>query len=404
MACLENGSNSLVDHIKYYAAVRQENALMFAARRAGVKTVGICPVPSLQASAARAKSAIEMQMMCQELLGTVWGKDSWSLSDVSQEMFMAPPSFCFKKGPRIIEVTYDGDENNKNWYTAYNLLYIRGESGWNFATGGADGEGLFYTMNGVRTHYLWFREDAARYSTRGTWQVVDRDQIYQCAVSSTSCDSSRDAVDGADDGADEGNSEGANTGETPLAAQPNTGAGFSSGPGAIRNSQSRVRGSLGANPYPLPLRSGLSLCTPPASPVPSPLSLVLERESEITEAPPSPDSSHNPPPVISDPEGPGTDAQEGFQLFSKAEKTYCLLLSGGANCVKCLRWRLKRYHRGRFKTITTTWWATGNEGFERKGDATILVTFCSWEQRRCFMDIVSIPTGVVSKVVSVSAD
>lgn len=359
----------------------------------------MCPVPPLAASAAKAKSAIHMQMLCEELSHTAWGRDAWSLHDVSEEAFRAPPQNSFKKGSRIVEVTYDGDPNNKNWYTAWNLLFLRTESGWTFATGGADGKGLYYTMNGSRTHYLLFEQDAARFSASGFWQVADQENIYNC-VSSTS-DYSSDTVDGAASEASQHHSESACTGETPRASQPDPFVGGSAGGGPIRASSGRIRGSTGSNPYPVPLCQGIPLCTPPSSPVPCSLSVGLERESEVTAAPPSPDSSqHQPPPVARE----TTESGAGYTIFPPERKTYCLLLSGGANCVKCLRFRFKRYHRFRFDSITTTWWAAGDEGHERKGEATILLTFSSWDQRKLFLDLVSIPPGITERLIAVSAD
>lgn len=404
MELLERGSNKLVDHIAYWGAVRQENVLLHAARKNGVKAIGMCPVPPLSASAARAKEAIQMQLLCQELSQTVWARDSWSLTDVSVETFNAPPKGCFKKGARIVEVTYDGNPENKNWYTCWSLIYKPTEDGWTFATGGTDEKGLFLNMDGNKTHYLLFAADARKYSASGIWQVNDQDNIF---VSSTSSAHSRDTGDGA--AAGEGSpqhGEAAFGGEEPpFQSQPGPRGSLSSEPGPVRRSISRIRGGGRPSPYTVPQCSRNILCTPPPSPLPSPLPLDLAPAPDIQQAPPSPDSTGRTPSPSSPPALSGPYPTSGsFQLFPDNQKTFCLLLSGNPNSVKCLRFRAKRYHRHRFETITTTLWATGEEGAERKGLATVILTFSTWEQRQHFLNSVSIPTGITQQMMAVTSE
>lgn len=397
MALIEMGSTRLLDHIEYWGTVRGECALLYAARKAGLKNLGMTAVPALQVSAERAKEAIEMQLLLQELLQTPWGKDAWTLADCSSERFRSEPVGCFKKGPRLVEVIYDGDAQNRTWYTAWNLIFMRENKGWTFCTSGADEKGLYTMQEGTRTYYLLFSVDASLYSATGTWTVNDLQKTF-------SFQNSRDTTDGA-----AGHCEEPATGQPgeagPAAAQPVPAGGSHTGPDSSGDSWNGGHRPRGECPNPVGSSEGVLVCTPPPSPVPSPLSVELESESQESEiSPPSPDSSEAVTNKPSKRRKRSVGGVAGFDIFQGLLSHPCLILTGSSNQVKCLRFRLKGRHRTRFRHITTTWWTVGEEGSARCGSANILVTFDSVSQRSNFLATVSLPPGMTCRPFTAHVD
>ncbi|AKB94038.1 E2 [Bos taurus papillomavirus 14] len=387
MQLIEKNSSLLTDQIAYWNAVRHENMLLYAARKKGVTCIGHCRVPHLAVCAERAKQAIEMHLALQELQKTQWGRDTWSLTDTSWENYMSEPTRSLKKGARVIEVEYDGNASNRNWYTVYNLLYMRTEDGWFFATGGADGNGLFYTtMSGERTYYDFFSRDAARFSATGAYIVRDSDRVYS-ACSSTSSDS-RDGIDGL--WVSQEGPEGDPAGKEAIPAQSVSPLYGTTCGSAVRGSVGRIRAGVRSHPYCVPLSQGLPQCRITSSSVSSTLSLDLERgeEEQETQQQEQPDSTE----TLDEPARPR--ATPTFNLLHPTGPQICALVAGNANQVKCYRYRIKKSHRRRYKNCTTTWWTVADQGAERQGEAQLLITFDTSEQRSDFLKSVPLPTGM----------
>lgn len=381
MEHMESASTSLADHLLFWSAVREENTLLHAARRKNVTALGLFPVPTLATSAAAAKAAIEMELILKELLQTPWATDPWSLSDVSRELYLAPPKHTLKKKGRVAEVMFDGDPNNRNWYTVWEEVYMRLDSGWIKATGCADETGLYLKMpGGGKQYYTLFAEDAEQYSVTGSWQVADRDQTF------TFPPACRDGVDGTP--GPPGHRPAATPGGAP--AEPNSPSRCDP-PGPDRRDSTGRRGWR-SHPYILPGSKGVLVTSSGTSSVQSPVSEVPEPvPEEVLCGPSSPDTTGS------------VDPSDCFDLFHGLLAAPCLLIHGSANGVKCLRHRLKRHHRRRFGCVTTTFWAAGDEGSQRDGLATIMVTFTSEGQRQNFVDNVSIPANMTVRKIAVHA-
>ncbi|QYI89519.1 E2 early protein [Bos taurus papillomavirus 32] len=394
MSHIENPSTSLGDHLEYWGAVREENALLHAARKRHVRFLGPCPVPTLATSADAAKFAIEMQILLSELLQTQWGKDAWSLGDVSRERYTAAPAYTLKKKPRIAEVVYDGDEANRNWYTVWGEVYLREKEGWTLTVGGVDELGLYYTMHGQKMYYQFFSEDAERFSATGHWQVTDRDQSYVFPPTSMH----RDTPDGPGRGEPEPRSaDGASASEGPFAAEPVTSSRCASGGPPGRVLSTGQRGGARHHPYGVPGGKGVSVPSCSAPSLQSAVSTYYPQASQGGSRASSPDTTAN---------GGVTGANQdegGFDLFQGLLTSPCVLITGNGNKVKCYRHRLKKHHRQRFTYVTTTFWATG-DGSDRHGHGTILVTFPSTDSRQLFLDTVSIPAALTARSVTVSAE
>ncbi len=386
MLLIEKDSTKLCDHILFWEAVRTENGLLYAARQKGITTLNGFPVPALAVSSSKAKQAIEMQLLLTELLNTTWGRDAWTLTDTSYERYLLEPKCTLKKGPRVVEVMYDNDPANRMCYTAWSLLYMRTPAGWLFATGGADECGLYYTdMTAVRHYYDFFGRDAARYGSTGTWTVRDQDRVFYSGPLSLRPES--------------GWSEPAERPEdSPDRAVPYPSAGTPSGFGPIRSSQYRSRTHSRPSPYGSNQCQGVLLRCDSTSSLSSPVSVGLERGEEGEETPPSPDSTD----VVTPPSTPPDPNK--FSLFKTSGGQQCLLLSGSGNQAKCFRFRMKKGHRHKYVHCTTTWWTVGDEGAERRGQASLLVTFDSPTQRELFLKTVPIPESMTVQGLTVQAD
>ncbi|ALO50063.1 E2 protein [Deltapapillomavirus 5] len=389
MQLIEQDSTKLSDHVAFWGAVRTEQGLLCAARQKGYTRLGMYPVPACNVSAEKAKQAIEMQMVLSELMQTKWGCQPWSLCDTSWDRYVQSPHKCLKQGARIVEVEYDGNSSNKTWYTAWSHMYMRTSNGWEYACGYADGIGLYFTtMTGVRTYYEFFSRDAARFGTTGNWLVRDGHNVYHSPSGPSShlrghleglwTDNSRESARGSD-------SPDRAVLDSPPRHEPLY--------GPVRVGQDRHRPPSRQTPY-SSHSAGHSPSCDSSSPLQSALSVGPQRREEV-DPPPSPDSTD----VLPERQGPVT-----FSLFHKEGGNQCLLITGTANQVKCYRYRLKKSHRNKYRDCTTTWWTVGNEGSERQGDATVLVTFESGCQRNDFLKTVPLPPGMVARGLTVTAD
>lgn len=393
MQLIEKPSTKLEDHIAYYSAARTENTLFFAARKKNITRLGFCPVPTLATASANAKAAIEMHLLLKDLLQSPFGGESWSLVDLSHERYKAPPLDTLKKDPRIVEVIFDGDPQNKVWHTCWGRIYVRASEGWTLTTSGVDCHGVFCTMQGVKEYYQPISSDAERFSTSGTWEVVDQNQSYFFPPRQ------RDTADGPPAAEEPRRADGPCS---SVAAEPDSPSRCDQRCGSRGASSSRSRGGARVHPYLVSGGCGILGAARSSSTVQSTFSQSITRHPESCTRPPSPDSTEE---EVSPPSSSPTHSSRptDFDLLQGGPKA-CLLIEGNGNKVKCLRYRLKKNHRRRFDNITTTFWATKDEGSDRHGNGTILVTFGSTSARQSFLDQVSIPGELSARSITISID
>ncbi|ABV27563.1 E2 [Capreolus capreolus papillomavirus 1] len=391
MELIEKNSQCLADHVIFWETVRSEQVLLYAARKKGLTMLGMCPVPACSVSAEKAKQAIEMQLLLTEMLETPWGQLPWSLCDTSWDRYVQEPKKCLKQGARIIEVEYDGNSSNKTWYTAWSALYMRTSTGWELYTGSADGLGLYFaSMNGARTYYEFFSKDATRYGTTGTWIVRDGHNVFHSP--SGPSPHLRHNLEGLWQHNYDPVSRGT---DAPDRAVFDSSPRHSPFHGPFRAGQDRNR--TAGRPSPYSSHSSGSAAGSNSSPaLPSAVPLGDQRGEE-GDSPPSPDSTE----VTSQ---AAAAAAVTFNLFGTEGAHQCLLVTGNGNQVKCYRFRIKKNHRHRYRDCTTTWWTVGDEGSERQGNATVLITFISPDQRRDFLKAVPLPPGMVARGLTVTPD
>lgn len=386
MEHIESSSESLQSHIEYWGQVRVENILLHAARKRGITAIGPYPVPNLATSAHAAKTAIEMQLMLESLLNSPWGKDPWTLTAVSAESFKIAPCNTLKKHPRRVEVIYDGQPDNKNWYTAWGEIYVPTGDGWTVVTTVVDATGLSFTMQGASQYYTQFAEDAQLFSSTNTWSVYDGEQRYDFP------DSVNQSCRPRPESSSTPPAPGRPT--SPYSCGTSTDSSVRARPRSQRGgSHTRCRLAAKLHPYSVPASKSLLGDVCRSSSLSSSTEEDLEQSQESCEDLQKTDDTNGKVQVNSD-----------FDLFGGEQQCACLLIQGNGNSVKCLRWRLKRSHRKKFLHITTTFWATGNEGSERCGNGTLLITFPTSNHRKDFLDTVSIPAGLQAKCLRVAMD
>ncbi|UZV40203.1 MAG: early protein 2 [Equus asinus papillomavirus 3] len=399
LCIIEKGGHRLQDMIDYWCAVRGEHALLYAAKQKGLSRIQCTLVPAQQVSSSKAKQAIEIQMALESLKRAGYDKEPWTLQDTSWERYSSPPYGCFKKGGAIAEVTFDDEADNVVWHTVWDFVYYPEEESWKKTPGRVDGNGIYITQGDARTYFVDFTHDASKFSKKGTWTVNFRGEkmIGFSVVSSTD-----DAPDGV----------GTRPTEDPPAACPGSAASLPT-ESALPDSSTHLssnRPDCGHHsggsrsdrhsPYKVPAAKRRELRFPPSE---RGSCSIPPRVAEI------PSSKETQPVLRGVSSAHRADAEEPQPSPAVALPTVenpvapILLLSGRCNTVKCLRHRFKTRHRSKYHHITTTWYFAGETGNEREGEANIMMTFVSLQQREDFLQTVSIPTGVHVSAFTLSA-
>lgn len=361
----EKNSDDLNDQIEHWKLVRQENVLLNAARRHGLTRVGLIPVPSRVVTETRGKAAIEMQLTLESLAKSPYAKEPWTLSQTSREAWTQPPELCLQKGPQTVTVTYDNDSSNQNEYTAWNYIYYQDEDDkWNKVTGHVDYYGMYYFQGPLKRYYLTFEEDAARYGTSGQWEVSYKNQVF-FPVSSTTPDSPG-LLDPGSGGQKKRRAQ--DPLSSPSTPSPSSSQRVQASPGRRRRS-ARGRQPRGRQ------RSG-------------------RRKQAV------PGGSEKEGPVL--PEEVGRRSQtlgrrpgsRLSRLIQEARDPPVVLIGGGANNLKCLRYRLTKKYSKLFAFVTSTFKWVGFEGGSSSGEGhRIMISFLDSKQQQTFLREVPIPKG-----------
>nr|WES10435.1 E2 protein [Rodent papillomavirus] len=187
MCIYEEGDNSITTQVRHWQLIRHEQVLLHAARQQGHTRIGMQVVPSLAATQASAKAAIEMHLLLQSLAQSPFAKETWTLSETSRDMYLTEPSQTFKKSGQTIEVFFDGCKDNTMQYTKWRQVFYTDERGvWHRVPSVCDETGIFFDRNGNKEYYVRFQKEAAKYSVTGEWEAVDEGKIYASVVPITS--------------------------------------------------------------------------------------------------------------------------------------------------------------------------------------------------------------------------
>lgn len=376
----EAGSDKIDDQILYWEIARQENVLYHYARKKGLTTIGLQPIPSLATSEHRAKQAILMSINLKTLKNSAFGSEPWTLQDTSFEIFNAPPQHTFKKGAFTVDVYYDGDKDNYYPYTAWTYIYYQnGDNVWHKVEGHGDYEGLYYnTVDGVKVYYVTFDEDAARFSRTGKWTVKYKNR----EISSTSVTSTSSVGDGATRDPEQSQTTRPSTntvGQEKERRRKRESSSTDTRSTRARTSQSD--GDFNSS------SSGRRVQRRRRRERESAAQRREQRRGTSRSSVPTPDqvgSGHR----LAQTKGLGRLGQ----LQEEAWDPYLLLLKGPANTLKCFRHRIKSKYQSLFYSSSTVFSWVG-EGSSRLGQPRMLIAFQSSTDRQLFLKTVIIPRG-----------
>lgn len=187
MTLIENESTQLTDHIEYWNSVRLENVLGYYARKEGLTQLGLQPLPVLQVLEYKAKEAIKMSLLLNSLNKSEYGKEPWTLAEVSAEIVNTNPKNCFKKKPFTVTVYFDNDEKNSFPYTNWDSIYYQDDNSvWHKVHGKVDTNGLYFQeITGDIVYFALFQPDAERYGHSGQWSVKYKNTTLFTSVTSS---------------------------------------------------------------------------------------------------------------------------------------------------------------------------------------------------------------------------
>ncbi|ATQ38646.1 E2 [Gammapapillomavirus sp.] len=369
----EEGSHDIDAQITHWKLLRKEAALMYYARKHGLQRIGMQPLPNLVAAEQKAKNAIMMYLQLESLKASPYGSESWSLTETSLELYLAPPKHTFKKGGFTVDVIFDNDEDNDFPYTAWKYIYYQDNEGqWHKVEGQADYHGLFYETDTDKIYYVLIEDDAPRFSKTGTWQVKYKNKTFY-ASSVTSSGQPGSPADPTD----------TDTGESTYSLASPT----RRPPSSPQQQRSRKR-----------LRQSSSRHTRQASSEEE-TSTRLRRRSTTTKRRrrdpctsggaadldwPSPEevgSSHRSP--------KGQHCGRLGRLKEEARDPPIVFVGGRANVLKCWRKRLKDKHHKLFHKLSTCFAWAGDE--ESGLTNRMIVAFNDKKQRSAFLATVKFP-------------
>nr|CAD1814324.1 early protein [human papillomavirus 40] len=341
----EQNSKELQQHILHWKYIRYESAIYYTARQMGIKHLGHQVVPSLDVSKAKAHAAIEMQMCLESLQNTEYNVEPWTLQDTSQELWLAEPKKCFKKGGKTVEVRFDCNETNAMHYTLWTTVYVQVDDAWTKVKGQVDYKGLSYTVHGCTTYYVDFAKEAQTYGKTDRWTVIVGSHVI-CSPSTIE-------------------EQGLPIVETADARPPTTATDT---PDAPTTATTETYGPAQAPPRKR-RRNGHLPITPTVG------------KSLGGEYVDTADRTRTPDP----------ESNNGHRNCGGGSATPIIQLEGDANCLKCFRYRLGKVSH-LFCNSSTTWrWTTESRTDK---NAIITLTYSSVQQRSDFLAIVKIPKTI----------
>ncbi|CCJ27718.1 E2 protein [Human papillomavirus 159] len=434
MELYEAGREDLQSQITHWQTLRQEQVLLYFARKHGVMRLGYQPVPPLATSESKAKDAIGMVLMLQSLQKSPFGQEPWTLVQTSLETVRSPPANCFKKGPQNIEVLLDGDPENIMSYTVWKFIYYQTVTDtWEKVEGHVDYFGAYHFEGTVKTYYINFETDAARYSKTGKWEVhVNKDIVFAPVTSSSppsgdGGEASINTVSGSRSPTRTRPTSPLPSDQRPLTTAPRRYTRKASSPTSTRKKRQREREREKASTRRSRStsrgrtqtkrggrrRRGRSFSSDSISSTDGrrgrgggggPTTRSQSRSQSRSR---SRSRSHSQSRGATStggvsPSEVGTGVRSVGRghhgrlerLLAEAKDPPVMLLRGDANVLKCYRYRARKKHRGLVKYYSTTWSWVGEDSCDRVGRARMLLAFSTSKHRQQFINTMKLPPNV----------
>lgn len=411
MDLYESGVEDLETQIQHWKLLRQEQVLFYYARRHGILRLGYQPVPTLATSESKAKDAIAMGLLLESLQNSQYAEEPWTLVETSLETVKSPPADCFKKGPKSVEVYFDGDPDNVMSYTVWSYIYYQtDDETWEKVEGHVDYTGAYYMEGTFKTYYIKFETDAKRYGTTGHWEVhVNKDTVFTPVTSSTppvGVASQNSAPEPASTSDSPKRSsqvthrygrKASSPTTTTIRRQKRRERQRQETPTRRRKNRSRSRSteqrggratrrSLSRGSSESPRRGGRGGGRP--------LTRSRSRSRSFTRE--SVDGGGVAPDEVGATVRSIGRQHSGrlAQLLDAAKDPPVILLRGAANTLKCYRYRFRKKHAGSFQFISTTWSWVGGHTTDRIGRSRILISFHTDSEREKCLQQMKLPLGV----------
>ena len=363
----ESDLKTLEAQLEHWTLIRKQYVLYYYARREGYTHLGLQPLPNLQISEYRAKEAIQLMLLLKSLQRSPFANEQWNLSETSAESIHTPPKNCFKKQPYTVTVWFDHNPSNSFPYTNWDSIYYQDDNEqWHKTPGLVDVNGMYYTeTNGDRVYFQLFDTDAQRYATTGQWTIKFKHETL-----STSVTSSYRAPSVSPQASISSSSDSIPTAKTSSTRRQQSEEGSPSSSTAISTTTS-VRRRRGQGEYHTdngePSRSKRRR---QASAAGVPASEVGIRHRSV----------------------PATGLTRLARLKAEAGDPAIIIVKGGSNQLKCYRYRIRGKYSHLFKNTTTVFkWTEHNKNESHSN--RLLIAFDSFQQRKQFLQKVSVPKG-----------
>lgn len=358
MELYEAGETTLEAQIEHWKIVRKQYVYMYYGRKENYKSFGLQPLPNLATSEYKAKEAIHQLLLLESLQKSPFRNEEWTLSDTSAEITLTAPRNTFKKQPFIVDVWFDNNPSNSFPYTNWSRIYYQDDKDmWHVAEGNADINGLYFIDHAnERNYFQLFAPDVDRFSTTGQWTVHFKNQTISSVTSS----------------------QGPSTISSIISSQ----GSVSSSRDAIPITKASTRRDKG--------KEGSPSSTTPSSPVRRRRRRREQGESPSGRRPKRLREAYPGVPAAEVGRGSVTVPRRGLtrteRLTAEARDPPIIIVKGGANNLKC--WRYRHKNSNLVDKITTVFkWANSNLGNR------MLISFLSVEQRALFLKSIPLPKG-----------
>lgn len=356
-----------------------------------------------------------MSLFIDSLKKSVYGEEPWSHHEVTRERLLAPPQYCFKRGPSSVQVQYGADPDNAVEYTAWDMIYYQdADNVWHKTGGEVSVEGLYYYEGEDVVYYVDFEEESRKYGSAGNWSLLYNNHTL-ASVGSPGRDS-----------------ESEHSVSSPESRKSPARARYGTRARSVSRSRSRTRSRSRSSSISRRARSTRSRSrstSRESTPLTETAAADIRRRrrrsestrsSSPTKDPASPSSTPRrgrPSPLrvggssrarrLGPSTGPGPVAPEQVgsskrsvpkrsggrleTLVREARDPPGICVRGPPNALKCYRYTLKSKHSEKFSFVSTTWTWTVSENPTRVGDGRMLVMFSSEQARRQFLETVPVP-------------
>lgn len=343
MDIYESDCRDLETCIRKWKLERQENGILFCAKKAGCRNVGMTAVPSSQISEAKTKQCIEMQLHLEGLQNCGFGSEPWTLAETSFERFFCTPTGTFKKNGRHVTVQFSGGHEQD--YVVWGDIYVYSKHNWTKTTSHVDHKGIYYDLEGRSEYYVDFQKESNELSgENGTWMITGDNNI------NFMCSDSEQPVS-------------AITEQTQDSQRPST-----PGRGDLGSSEAKVPDEADGPWRPWPCNTQAAI-----------------RRRDGREGPAKRPRGRPP-----GPRGINYGPNQRWTLNDNCLPT--LVLKGEPNKLKCLRYRITKDLSKLYLCISSTWHWTGGSPDK---PAHVTIVFKDREQRARFVEQVRVPPNIL---------